>query len=47
MSVGARSQSAKTYLEKYYESFEDCKYNFIKNSLLIDLFYLRFIRRIN
>ncbi|KAK7469328.1 Proteasome subunit alpha type-6 [Stygiomarasmius scandens] len=24
MSIGARSQSAKTYLEKYYESFADC-----------------------
>ncbi|KAF7792128.1 hypothetical protein EIP86_003158 [Pleurotus ostreatoroseus] len=24
MSIGARSQSAKTYLEKYYESFMDC-----------------------
>lgn len=25
MSIGARSQSAKTYLEKHYESFADCK----------------------
>jgi 20S proteasome subunit alpha 6 len=24
MSIGARSQSAKTYLEKHYESFMDC-----------------------
>ncbi|KAI6105428.1 hypothetical protein F5141DRAFT_1196464 [Pisolithus sp. B1] len=24
MSIGARSQSAKTYLEKHYNSFEDC-----------------------
>ncbi|EGO01578.1 hypothetical protein SERLA73DRAFT_176952 [Serpula lacrymans var. lacrymans S7.3] len=24
MSIGARSQSAKTYLEKHYESFPDC-----------------------
>ncbi|KAF8211443.1 hypothetical protein K438DRAFT_1568235 [Mycena galopus ATCC 62051] len=24
MSIGARSQSAKTYLEKHYKSFEDC-----------------------
>ncbi|KAF8639709.1 hypothetical protein AX17_000971 [Amanita inopinata Kibby_2008] len=24
MSIGARSQSAKTYLEKHYESFETC-----------------------
>jgi 20S proteasome subunit alpha 6 len=23
MSIGARSQSAKTYLEKHYKSFED------------------------
>jgi hypothetical protein len=25
MSIGARSQSAKTYLEKHYESFTDCE----------------------
>lgn len=25
MSIGARSQSAKTYLEKHYESFADCE----------------------
>jgi 20S proteasome subunit alpha 6 len=25
MSIGARSQSARTYLEKHYESFMDCK----------------------
>lgn len=25
MSIGARSQSAKTYLEKHYESFMDCE----------------------
>lgn len=25
MSIGARSQSAKTYLEKHYESFVDCE----------------------
>jgi 20S proteasome alpha/beta subunit len=31
MSIGARSQSAKTYLEKHYESFTDCK---IKASFL-------------
>jgi len=24
MSIGARSQSAKTYLEKHYKSFDDC-----------------------
>jgi 20S proteasome subunit alpha 6 len=24
MSIGARSQSAKTYLEKHYENFVDC-----------------------
>ena len=29
MSIGARSQSAKTYLEKHYESFADCTYLFI------------------
>ena len=27
MSIGARSQSAKTYLEKNYESFMDCAYD--------------------
>jgi len=27
MSIGARSQSAKTYLEKHYESFADCTYS--------------------
>ena len=26
MSIGARSQSAKTYPEKHYESFMDCAY---------------------
>lgn len=26
MSIGARSQSAKTYLEKHYESFADCEF---------------------
>lgn len=26
MSIGARSQSAKTYLEKHYESFADCAF---------------------
>jgi 20S proteasome subunit alpha 6 len=26
MSIGARSQSAKTYLEKHYESFADCTF---------------------
>lgn len=25
MSIGARSQSAKTYLERHYESFADCQ----------------------
>lgn len=25
MSIGARSQSAKTYLEKHFESFAECK----------------------
>ena len=27
MSIGARSQSAKTYLEKHYEKFMDCVYS--------------------
>jgi 20S proteasome subunit alpha 6 len=27
MSIGARSQSAKTYLEKHYEKFADCEYH--------------------
>lgn len=26
VSIGARSQSAKTYLEKHFESFADCTY---------------------
>jgi 20S proteasome subunit alpha 6 len=26
MSIGARSQSAKTYLERQYENFADCTY---------------------
>ncbi|KAF5388326.1 hypothetical protein D9615_000117 [Tricholomella constricta] len=32
MSIGARSQSAKTYLEKHYESFEDGADNFLSAS---------------
>lgn len=28
MSIGARSQSAKTYLEKHYENFMDCMWRF-------------------
>lgn len=28
MSIGARSQSAKTYLEKHFEEFEDCACSF-------------------
>ena len=28
MSIGARSQSAKTYLEKNYEKFADCEWLF-------------------
>lgn len=26
MAIGARSQSAKTYLERHFEEFADCKY---------------------
>ncbi len=26
MAIGARNQSAKTYLEKHYESFADCAF---------------------
>ena len=26
MSIGARSQSAKTYLERHFEEFMDCKF---------------------
>ena len=35
MSIGARSQSAKTYLEKHYESFIDCEppSSFIETSI--------------
>jgi hypothetical protein len=25
MSIGARSQSARTYLEKYVDEFQECK----------------------
>ncbi len=32
MSIGARSQSAKTYLEKHYESFMDCTFCFRQNT---------------
>jgi len=32
MSIGARSQSAKTYLERNYESFHDCTRLFISAS---------------
>ena len=28
VSIGARSQSAKTYLEKYYQQFESCMFKF-------------------
>lgn len=41
MSIGARSQSAKTYLEKHYESFADCAsisllvIRFITNPLIL------------
>src|ERR1700722_8062044 len=28
MSIGARSQSAKTYLEKHFKEFADCAYPF-------------------
>ena len=27
ISIGARSQSAKTYLERHFEEFADCTYN--------------------
>jgi hypothetical protein len=29
MSIGARSQSARTYLEKYVDEFQECKKIFI------------------
>ena len=35
MSIGARSQSAKTYLEKHYESFADCMCPFSVQSQLV------------
>ena len=28
VSIGARSQSAKTYLEKHFEAFADCTWTF-------------------
>lgn len=38
MSIGARSQSAKTYLEKNYESFADCTLQIV---CLLELDYSR------
>ena len=38
MSIGARSQSAKTYLEKHFESFADCSFSLI--ALCCDLLIL-------
>jgi len=35
MSIGARSQSAKTYLEKHYESFADCVYHSLSHIIVI------------
>lgn len=29
MSIGARSQSARTYLEKYVDEFEGCRLNIV------------------
>jgi len=37
VSIGARSQSAKTYLEKHFESFADCT---VSLSFLFVLFWL-------
>jgi 20S proteasome subunit alpha 6 len=34
VSIGARSQSAKTYLEKHFESFADCTIPSLLSSLL-------------
>ena len=33
MSIGARSQSAKTYLEKHYTDFPDCLWHYIERRL--------------
>lgn len=33
MSIGARSQSAKTYLEKHYESFADCQLSLVHDTV--------------
>ncbi|XP_010789590.1 proteasome subunit alpha type-1 [Notothenia coriiceps] len=35
MSIGARSQSARTYLERCMEKFSDCKTTFISLTLLL------------
>ena len=35
MSIGARSQSAKTYLEKHFESFAECKMKFHAPALVL------------
>ena len=46
MSIGARSQSAKTYLEKHYESFADCMIFCDLHSWVEKLIkYLRLARR--
>lgn len=37
MSIGARSQSARTYLEKYVDEFQECKRHFLK--VLIVYYY--------
>lgn len=36
MSIGARSQSARTYLEKYVNEFEECKDQYFDS---LDLIY--------
>lgn len=39
MSIGARSQSAKTYLEKHYTEFPDCLWHPFQESLVLISFF--------
>lgn len=39
VSIGARSQSAKTYLEKHFESFADCTVSSSRSVIVLMLAY--------
>ena len=45
MSIGARSQSARTYLEKYVNDFSDCKMDNMKIMVLLLIFLFRLFGR--